>query len=252
MPQNLPAWPYPKMIAHRGAGRLAPENTLASIRLGAEHGFRMMEYDVKLSRDGVPILLHDDTMDRTSDGQGLASGLNYAELANIDFGGWHSPRYAGEPIACLHSIAAFTIANGIHSNIEIKPTTGAEAETGRQVALLAQSMWRDAALPPLLSSFSEAALQAALQAAPALPRALLIHKEVPADWAERLSRLQCQGANLNDKYTTREIVAQIRDAGYTVVVWTVNDAERARELLAWGCNAIVTDEVAAMAPIHFK
>jgi len=252
MPQNISAWPYPKLIAHRGAGRLAPENTLASMRLGAEHGFKMMEYDVKLSHDGVPILLHDDTMDRTSSGQGLAADLTYAELANIDFGSWHSPRYAGEPIPCLGAIAAFTIANGIHSNIEIKPTTGAEADTGRQVALLAQSMWRNATLPPLLSSFSETALQAALEAAPALPRALLIEKDLPSDWAARLSRLQCGGANLNDKYTTREIVAEIRDAGYTVVVWTVNDAERARELLSWGCNAIVTDEVAAMAPAHFK
>src|SRR5690606_556430 len=153
MPTTCPHWPYPRLIAHRGAGRQAPENTLASMRLGAGHGFLMMEEDVKLSRDGVAVLLHDDPMDRTSNGSGRASEQTFAELTRFDFGAWHSPSYASEPIPSLHAIAAYTIANGIHSNIEIKPTTGSEAETGRQVALLAQALWRDASLPPLLSSF---------------------------------------------------------------------------------------------------
>src|SRR3546814_4777436 len=91
------------------------------MRLGAQHGFRMMEYDVKLSRDGVPILLHDDTVQRTSGGVGNAADKTLAELAEIDFGAWHSRDYAGEPIPTLYSIAAYTRANDIHSNIEIKP-----------------------------------------------------------------------------------------------------------------------------------
>lgn len=244
-------WPYPRLIAHRGAGRQAPENTLASMRLGASKGFLMMEYDVKLSKDSVAILLHDDTLDRTSNATGIAGEQTYAQLAGVDAGAWHSLPYAGEPLPSLDAIAAFTIANQIHSNIEIKPTTGREAETGRIVALKAQALWREASLPPLLSSFSEEALEAACAAAPALPRALLLEKEVPADWQQRLERLQCVGANLNNKYTNRAIVQAIRDAGYTVAIWTVNDVARARELLDWGCNAIVTDEVVAMSPDHF-
>src|SRR3546814_12614827 len=85
MPNTAHAWPYPEFIAHRGAGRYAPENTLAAMRLGAQHGFRMMEYDVKLSRDGVPILMHDDTVQRTSGGVGNAADKPLAELAEIDF-----------------------------------------------------------------------------------------------------------------------------------------------------------------------
>src|SRR3546814_5812432 len=104
------------------------------MRLGAQHGFRMMEYDVKLSRDGVPILLHDDTVQRTSGGVGNAADKTLAELAEIDFGAWHSRDYAGEPIPTLYSIAAYTRANDIHSNIEIKPHPELEAETGKQVA----------------------------------------------------------------------------------------------------------------------
>lgn len=251
MTQSRPQWPYPSLIAHRGAGRHAPENTLAAFRLGARHGFKMMEYDVKLSRDGVALLLHDDTLDRTSNAHGNAADLTWAELAAVDAGSWHGADYAGEPIPALHAIAAFTQAHGICSNIEIKPHTGLEAETGKQVARLARKLWADAALPPLLSSFSETALQAALQEAPELPRALLIEKEVPPDWHDRAQRLECCGLNLNHRYTTQTLVDQIRKAGYTLAIWTVNDSARARELLDWGCDAIVTDEILAMAPATF-
>src|SRR5690606_25609649 len=99
MPQMQNIWPYPEWVAHRGAGRVAPENTLAAFRLGASHGFRMMEYDVKLTADDVPILLHDDTLDRTSTGSGRAADFRFAELARHDFGAWHSAEYSGEPIA---------------------------------------------------------------------------------------------------------------------------------------------------------
>lgn len=244
-------WPYPQWIAHRGAGRQAPENTLAAFRQGAACGFRMMEYDVKLSADDVPILLHDDTLERTSNGRGRAADHRYAELARFDFGDWHSAAYAGEPLATLYGIAAYTRANGIHSNIEIKPTTGMENHTGERIALLARQLWEGAALPPLLSSFSETALAAARDAAPELPRALLFEHEPPPDWRERAAWLGCKGLNLNHAYTTREIVQQVREAGLSLAIWTVNDMARARELLDWGCNAIITDEVLTMAPSQF-
>jgi glycerophosphoryl diester phosphodiesterase len=178
----------------------------------------------------------------------MASRLTLAELSALDFGAWHSSAYAGEPIPTLSSIAAFTLANQVHSNIEIKPTTGDEAETGRRVALAAQALWAQASLPPLLSSFSEVALEAAQLAVPTLPRALLIEEEVPADWPQRLERLGCMGLNLNDRFVTQALVQEIRQKGYTVAVWTVNDAERVRELLDWGCNGIFTDKVTTIRP----
>ncbi|NYT36619.1 glycerophosphodiester phosphodiesterase [Allopusillimonas soli] len=251
MPVTPATWPYPRLIAHRGAGRLAPENTLASIRLGTRHGYRMVEFDVKLSQDGVPVLLHDDTLDRTSNAQGLASDRSYAQLAEIDFGGWHGATYAGEPIPTLYAVAASTLTNGVHSNIEIKPTTGDEEATGRTVAELARKLWRHAPLPPLLSSFSEASLEAAMQVAPELPRALLIEGPVPDDWQARLERLQCTGVNPDNRHVDANLVRAMRSAGYTVSVWTVNDTERMRALFDWGCNAVFTDEVASIAPTSF-
>lgn len=242
-------WKYPTFIAHRGAGKLAPENTLAAVRLGAQYGFKMMEYDVKLSKDGEAILLHDDDIDRTSNGSGLASSYNLAELMQFDFGSWLSANFVAEPILTLHIMATYSIANGIHSNIEIKPEIGFEAETGAKIARLARELWQDATIPPLLSSFSEVALAAAKLAAPELPRALLIEKQLPDDYLIRLQNLKCVALNLDNKLTTKQIVQQTLAAGYEVCIWTVNDPLRAHELLSWGCKGIVTDAIDVIDPL---
>ena len=90
MPRNFARhWPYPRLVAHRGAGRIAPENTLTAMRVGHAHGYRMIECDVKLSADGVAFLLHDATLERTTNGRGRADARGWRELAQIDAGGWH-------------------------------------------------------------------------------------------------------------------------------------------------------------------
>jgi glycerophosphoryl diester phosphodiesterase len=248
MTRNAHAWPYPRLIAHRGAGTTAPENTLAAMRASARRGYTMVEFDVRLSRDGVAVLLHDDLVDRTSNGHGKAGDLTFAELSRLDFGGWHSSRYAGEPIPTLYAMAAFTQANGIYSNIEIKPPPGAETDTGREVAQLAARLWNDPARPPLLSSFSETALEAARQAAPDLPRALLLAGPPPEDWQARMQRLQCTAVNIDETYTTRAAIADAHAKGYKIGAWTVSEPSRARELLDWGCDAVFIDALEAIEP----
>jgi len=147
----LPAWPYPRVCAHRGAGKLAPENTLAAFRVGYAHGYRMAEFDVKLSADGVAFLLHDDTLDRTTNARGRADALTWRELAQLDAGSWHSLSYAGEPLATLAGVARWSRAHDVAVNVEIKPTRGRERETGAAIALDAATLWTGARLPPLLS-----------------------------------------------------------------------------------------------------
>src|SRR5438105_14329040 len=100
-------WPYPRWIAHRGAGKLAPENTLAAFRLGASYGYRMFECDAKLSADGVVFLMHDAELDRTTNGRGIAGGKPWDELAQLDAGSWHSRAYAGEPLPTLENVPHF-------------------------------------------------------------------------------------------------------------------------------------------------
>jgi len=177
--------------------------------------------------------------------------MRYAELCRYDCGAGFSSESAGEPVANLYSIAAYTQVHGIHSNIEIKPSPGLETHTGERIARLAGQLWAQAALPPLLSSFSEAALAAARDTAPHLPRALLVSEGLPLDWHARASRLGCSGVNLNHKHVTPDVVHEILGAGFTLAVWTVNDMARAHELLSWGCHAVITDEIETLAPRHF-
>jgi len=240
-------WPYPRHIAHRGAGKLAPENTLAAFRHGASFGYRMFEFDVKLSGDGKPVLMHDATLDRTTSGHGRVDALTLGEIALLDAGSWHSPAFAGEPVPTLAAIARYTQANGYLVNIEIKPVPGAEDRTGAAVALDALSLWKDAAVPPLLSSFSEVALEAARLAAPGLPRALLLDK-LPADWLDRLRRLDCVALDSNHRELDAKVIADAHAAGFKVLCYTVNDPSRARDLLSWGLDGLITDAVDQIEP----
>ena len=155
------AWPYPCWIAHRGAGELAPENTMAAFRLGAEHGFAMFECDVKLSADGEPFLLHDTELDRTTNGRGEAGLQTWDALSRLDAGSWHGRPYAGEPLLRLEALARWLQALGMMVNLEIKPTPGDEVRTGRVVAQHVARLWSLAHVKPLLSSFSTVALEAA-------------------------------------------------------------------------------------------
>ena len=208
----------------------------------------MFEYDVKLSRDNVLVLMHDDDVDRTSNGHGPAAAKDYIELAQLDFGGWHSAAYAGEPLPTFAAVARYTVANGIASNVEIKPCGSRGRDRPRRGAggpRVVEAIGHR----PLLSSFAEEALAAALQAAPELPRALLVEK-VPADWLARLQKYQCVALNINQKDATRELIDAVHAAGYRIAAWTVNDPERARLLLDWGIDGIFTDELAAIRPVQ--
>ena len=235
-------WPYPRLVAHRGAGKLAPENTLTSMRVGHAHGYRMVEFDVKLAADNVSFLLHDATLERTTSGRGRADALPWRELSRLDAGGWHSAKYAGEPLPTLASIARWARAHGVACNIEIKPTPGRERETGAAVALDAATLWRDAEVPPLLSSFSEVALDAARDAVAVLPRALLV-EAIPADWLDRLARLECVALVADHETLTAAIVKTARASGYRVLCYTPNEAARIGELAGWNVDGIITDAV---------
>ena len=243
----MTAWPYPLWIAHRGAGKLAPENTLAAFRVGAAHGYRAFECDVKLSADGVPFLLHDDTLQRTTSGYGPAIDRSWAELSQFDAGGWHSTDFAGEPPASLHAIARYVLRNGFHLNIEIKPSPGHEQATGRAVAHAAAELWRDAETPPLLSSFKTAALETAREAAPALPRALLLDK-LWAGWLEAAEALDCVAVVTDHAFQDAKLVIQVHAAGLRSLAYTVNDPAAVQRLLELKVDGIVTDAVDRFAP----
>jgi glycerophosphoryl diester phosphodiesterase len=252
-------WPYPRALAHRGGGSLAPENTIAAIRVGVERGFRAVEFDAMLAADGVPMLMHDETLERTTDGRGPVSALTAAELGRLDAGAWYAPGFAREPVPTFEAAVGFCRAQDVWINIEIKPAAGHEERTGEVVALQAAELYADLvrrggdradnAEPriPLLSSFSEVALAAARRAAPDLPRGLLVDR-VPADWPDRLLALGCVGLHTNHQHLAEPIARSIKDAGYWLFCYTVNVPERARQIRAWGVDAFCTDRIDLIRP----
>lgn len=240
-------WPYPLWIAHRGAGKLAPENTLAAFRIGAAHGYRAFECDVKLSADGVPFLLHDASLQRTTSGTGAAGERSWSELSRLDAGGWHSRAFAGEPLPGLEAIARYCIRNALALNIEIKPTPGVAAQTGRAVALEAARLWAGQAVQPLLSSFQPEALQAARDAVPSLPRALLADT-LYEGWFDQAQALGCVAVITNHVLMDAALIDRVHGAGLRAMVYTVNDPAEAQRLLALGIDGMITDAVDRFSP----
>lgn len=230
----------PRIIGHRGAKAHAPENTLASVRLARAHGARWVEVDVKLSRDGAPVLMHDERLERTTDGRGEVRDMDLADLRRLDAGRWFSTEYAGERIPTLEEFLDLAAGLGLGVNLEVKPCPGREAETAR-IALEVARGRAAPGLPVLVSSFAVESLETALATAPDWPRGYLMDEEHP-DWAAVADRIGAATLNVNARHQTRESVAAYRASGRPVLCYTVNDPSRAAELLAWGVSAVFTDD----------
>ena len=238
----------PRVVGHRGAAASAPENTLAGIRRAHALGVSWVEFDVNLTRDGVAVLMHDATLERTTDGKGTVEETDWEDLRRLDAGRWFAPAFAGERVPSFAETIELLLALGLSANVEIKPSPGREAETGTAVAAELARRWPTDRALPLLSSFQEASLAAARDAVPVLPRGLLISR-TPPDWRARLERLDCVSYHCNHRHLDPGTVAAVKQAGWPVLVYTVNEAERARTLYEWGVDGIVTDRPDAILPV---
>lgn len=246
-------WRYPKILAHRGGGTLAPENTMAGLRCGMQAGFRAIEFDVMLARDGVPVVMHDPFLGRTVPGSGHVYDYDALELAAMDAGGWFGRAHEGEPVPLFVEFAQFCKAHGVWMNIELKPAPGYEIETGGVVARIAAAMFADElaagqmARVPLLSSFSIDALMAAREVAPQLPRACLM-SELPPDWERRAREVGAVAIHTNHRHLTPQQARGVKAAGFGLFCYTVDEPARARELLDWGVDAFCTDRIDLIPP----
>jgi glycerophosphoryl diester phosphodiesterase len=250
-------WTFPRVIAHRGGGTLAPENTVAGLRCGLEHGFHAVEFDVMLSADGVPVLMHDPAFGRTVPGIGNVSETSAKLLSTMDAGSWFGPKFAGEPVPTFADAIAFCHREGIWMNVEIKPAPGYAAETGRAAAALLKQMLavqadarlaEDDSMPlPLFSSFSPEALIAARDIAPDIPRGLLM-ASVQQDWRARLEQVEAVALHTNYRNLKEEQARAVKDAGAGLLCYTVDDPDMARRLLGWGVDALCTDRVDLIGP----
>ncbi|MGH8738335.1 MAG: glycerophosphodiester phosphodiesterase [Burkholderiales bacterium] len=240
-------WRYPRILAHRGGGTLAPENTLGAIRFGASLGFRGVEFDVMLAGDGTPVLIHDEALARTTGAPGEVAKTPYPQLAKLDASRRFGAKWRGERIPSFEQAARLCRELGLWANVEIKPAAGYERRTGEAVARMSRELWRGAAQAPLLSSFSPLALAAARTAASELPRGLIVGR-IPPQWLEILHDLECVSLHCNHRALGRRTADAVHAAGYALLCWTVNDRRSARKLLRWGVDCLVTDALKRIGP----
>ena len=243
MKSPAPEWPLPRVVAHRCGGSLAPENTLAGLPITAALGFGAVEFDVMLSADNTPWLIHDETLERTSNGKGLVSATPDSVLQSLDAGAYYHRSFVGEPLPRFEAVARRCQQLGLQANVEIKPATGFEAITGEIVAQHILQLWQGLPLP-LISSFSEVALAAARRVSERLPLGYLCD-EPPADWPERLAAVQGYSLHCSNKVSDADL-ARARALEVPVLCWTINDRALAESLLKRGVNSVICDRIDRM------
>lgn len=228
-----------RVIAHRGASRIAPENTLSAFRLAAGLGARWLEFDVSPLGDGTPVVHHDQTLDRCTDATGPLERLTAADLAGIDAGQWFGRRFRGEPLATLEQALDLIAELGLSANLEIKPQDAPPQPIARAVAdALARRAWtRDRIL---VSSYHIGALEALRRVMPDQPLAVL-YDDPPADWPAVLTALDACSLHIWHEFLTAAILTRAREHGFHVRVFTVNEPPRMRRFRAAGLTGVITD-----------
>ncbi len=237
-PGPLP-WLEP-VIAHRGASGVAPENTLAAIRRAGELGARWVEVDVRRTASGHLVLMHDAILDRTTNGKGFVSQTSYEAIAELDAGAWFSADFAGEPVPTLEAFMALCGELGLAANIEIKAEAGEEDTVGQAIATTLREDWPATLPPPLISSDSPAVLRAAAQVVPDFPRGLVV-TQVPSEAVLSERAWGCVSVHASNTFLTKARTALLVANGYAVLVYTVNEPDRAKTLFGWKVSAIFTD-----------
>jgi glycerophosphoryl diester phosphodiesterase len=232
----------PLCIGHRGASARAPENTLAAFETALADGADGIEFDVRLTRDGVPIVLHDATLDRTTSGRGAAAALDLASVRRLDAGAWFAPRFRGERVPTLAE--TLDLARGRCAvNIELKFEDGEAAPLARAVAAVIAR----ARFPGLLvvSSFSRPALAAARAAMPRTALGWLASRTTRGLRATHAS-LDLWSFHPHLRLATPRRLRAARKLRLHVLVWPVNEERAARRLAAAGVDGLMTDDPARM------
>lgn len=230
----------PKIIGHRGACGYAPENTLESIKTAADLGTTWVELDVKLTKDDVAIIFHDDELDRTTNGSGLVMNTLYEDIKQLEAGSWFADSFAGIKIPTLEETLELLIDLNLGLNLEIKPCPGREVATAEAALDILSRYWDDPDTL-LISSFQHVSLETAKEMAPEWNRGLLLDDEWPPNWQELAEYLEVASINLNGNKVTREQVEEVIDFGKPVLAYTINDPQRFRTLQSWGIDGVFTD-----------
>ena len=232
------------IASHRGGGATAPENTLPAITAALAAGFDYVEVDVALTADRQPVLMHDATVDRTTDGHGRLSNLTLAQVQALDAGGWFRSEYAGTPVPTLAEFLDLLATSGQRAIVELKGEWDAAAVASAVGEVAARNLERRVAV----SSFDARTLAMAASASSVLPR-LFILKHLPPHVVSAATEAGVRGLVVSRKAILErpEVVDELHEAGIRVVVYTLNSDTQWDEVTALGVDGIVTDDPATLS-----
>jgi glycerophosphoryl diester phosphodiesterase len=238
--------PHLSLQAHRGAAGLAPENTLAAFRLALELGVDGTELDLQTSKDGVVVVIHDDSVDRTTDGRGRIGELTLEEIKRLDAGSRFAPAFRGERIPTLRELIDLVKGSGnehFRLNLEIKFTDGCEGEPAdleeRVLAVLHETGFLDRVIT---QSFYHPSAAKMKRLAPGIPAGLLVgSRRQPSDPVAAVREHRVDYYAPHYSLVTADLVRTLHRAHIPVVTWTVNDPAEMRRLIAVGLGALAGD-----------
>lgn len=230
----------PKIIGHRGAKGYAPENTLTSFRKAKELGATWVEFDVKETKDNILVIIHDDDLDRTTNGKGPMINSLWSVVRELDAGSWFHPSFSNEKVPTLEETFILLKELNMGANIEIKPCPGREEQTAIAVANAIMKKWPKELPPPLVSSFSMDSLIAAKNTCPNLIIGALF-ETLPRDWKKVILKVQAVTIHIDHEIVHENMIKQLNQEGYPVLTYTVNDQKRAHDLFNMGVSSIFTD-----------
>ncbi|MFT6986295.1 MAG: glycerophosphoryl diester phosphodiesterase [Psychromonas sp.] len=229
-----------RIAAHRGGASLAPENTLAGIHKAAELDLSWIEIDTQLSADGVPVIIHDKTVDRCSNGNGAVADLHWSELQQLDAGSWFDQAFADEKFPSLSQVLTICQPLTIQINLELKIHNGDDInKLCEQVTrVIEQSGFPHQRL--LISSFNHQAMQQIKQQLPDIRRGQL-WETISDDWQEQLQAIDAYSAHCHYRFLTKQQANQVKQAGYQLICYTANNPDEVREHWHWGVDLMITD-----------
>jgi glycerophosphoryl diester phosphodiesterase len=230
----------PKVIGHRGAKAYAPENTLASIHTAADLGIEWVELDVKLTKDNVPIIFHDEELNRCTGASGLVCEMDFKSLRELDAGSWFGDSFIGEKIPSLEEALNAILERNMSVNLEIKPCPGREVETAEVMLDMATRIWPEELPAPLISSFQHVSLETARDMIAEWPRGLLLDEHLE-NWKDIAEYLEIATLNINGGTATREQIEEYIELQKPILAYTINDPQKARELVRWGVDGFFSD-----------
>lgn len=237
----LTSLPQPIIFAHRGASAHAPENTLAAFEMALAHGAEAIELDAKLSADGHVVVIHDATVDRTTDAHGRVSDISLADLRALDAGVFFAEKFRGQKIPMLEEVFE-ALGKRLFINVELTNYKTPGDHLVESVCMLVKKFALQKRV--LFSSFLGSNLSKARRLLPEVPGGLLALNGVLGAWARSFGftfgRYQALHPNLKD--VTPQQVRRVHRLRRRVHVWTINAAEDMRRLFDWGVDGIFTDD----------